>query len=827
MLLHTFNLANIIKQYNITNKTHLSEDSTFGFTFFDSDILNSANTFITLLNEGHSLCLFNENEVRFIRIDNLEKNKLAKRILNLAISRGKTYSESSRIYSNVPYTDEQISDLKHEINKKLAWREWQQTQLTYLTNNDITITHADVKDVNNLKFNFSKHSSLAHFNDAAIYRIASEILPNLIEHQSRAKKKLKSNEHEVPKGISTSYLRYLNDFENNAKELQETLIESMLARLQAYDESRGRYTNPILHIGTLLNPTIANKQQPYTITNNEFNFFNQYIEKYGSLDAKNRLYRRSWYVSNACIPTTVVITEDNGCIIVPEKLASYVPLKQRWPNWLFGDANLRQKLFLDNTLLLANLNFYTNRPKYHLNAFDPKSLNDAINNIKNNEALLKESIAKISLAPYSKISWYSFGTKTFLNKWKNTLIEKESMLIEDKFKLAEEIVNFLKTTVKDPLTVPWESYKAILDLSQELEDLVNNNTLNEPLKERIFAINTTLSRFAPIKKFVQIFDKLASGELPTAEQLDYLYSYIDRHKESDVNFIDNFKIDCKSALDKILSNLIKHLKTDPFTHRTNADLDAHERSVISLYKVIERLNDPNINQNIENTIKKSCFLKYLQHLNSKDQHKFTKQFAVYKNIIICVGKNIKVLEEPLVAHMESLEKQKLENPLLFSINCKAMIISIGNHYLEKHFDKELVKLDGALTNEFKNKGFSTEVINGLLKRRDQLVQHTSLNYLNLSASERRLLGIDSSNSKSDILNILQCSATAYRARKELDNTSISSDKKPQFVKALGQSITQCLSKCQDISEDVSRKKWFAKQYIEESILANTTHRINH
>jgi hypothetical protein len=809
MLLKFFNLAEQIKQYNLANGSKISEDSDFGFTFFQKNTLNDINKKISLINEGHDLCVFNDEEMSFIK---LERKNLREKIKQFSTQLNPTNLKPSSIYHNLHLTQSQIELLRKQIKSKLMWQEWLNKEMATLNNKILNEskeyniqslqTH---KNIEELYTNWPKHNSLALFNDTAIYRITSEILPSLYHYLQNARIALRTNQHHIPIEISTQYIKYLKEFEQDLQKLEITIVESMLARLQAYDQSRGTYSSPILHMAKKNNPAFIESKQPYKISPEEFNFFHQYIEKHGNTSAKSKLHQRSWYTSNNnnMLATTVVKSQVNGFIIVPKSFAHLVPIKKRWPSFLFGDINLRQDLFLENTYLLANLKMFANRPSYFLDLHDVKSLREPLDEINKNESLINGSILKLKSQPYSNVWWFSFGTKALFENWHKVLLEQKFKLCEAKLNLAERVVSCLKSQLINPISVPWESYELLLCLSQELEAIIKDQSINQSLQDRMYAINTTLTRFAPIKKFIEILEKLANKIQPSAEQLDYLMAFMDRHIENEADFIANLTSFCKLTLEKIVDNLIQQLKIDPFSNLSIDELAKQERLIISYYAFIERLKDNDINQSLEKRLK-FFFLRFLEHFNDNDISKSTREFVIYKNILSIMGKNVNYLDKPISHHIKDLETQKCENLLLFKINCKSLSLTLASHFLEKRFNKHITQLDNEFINKLKQKNLSIEIISSLLKQRDRLTSLNSFEDLKLNPSEQALLGIHlPENSQDNLIALFQLSAKAHSVKNKL-SSNISYEQKAHLIKNLNFTISEYFSHADNQQEVCKR-----------------------
>jgi hypothetical protein len=809
MLLTEFNLAKHIKEYNRINGTNHLESTDFGFELFSAAIIKNTSNLIKSVNEGYNLYLLSDNDIS--RCD-FKQNQLKSHIglINQA-----KIGKLGLIKDTINYLkSDDVTDLNVRLNSLKAWHKWLATQAKIEYDEKIAKQHIFSSNTEICDEEIKTKLIIARFNDSAVYKLAKETLPYLFKYIKRARKKLLIGKHSIPQDIGDKYFKYLADFEKNLKNLQTHLCNSMLERLKAFDESKGRYSNPLYFKASKTNPALSSPVQPYRMSSNEFAFFHEYVEKHGDFEAKKQSYIKSWFKRSSSLSTTIVNTQDNGQIIVPVHLAKFIPLKKRWPKWLFGDINLRQDLFKQNALLFASLKFHANKPEYFIDIYDSKSCLAPIEEINNQENLIEESLRILESSPFNKISWYSFGTKDLCREWKSTLQDKKVKLIENKFALAERLISCLKSQIVNPIQVPWETYKVLLNLSTELEQLIKQNNVHRALQDKMYSINTTLSQYASLTKFLESVNKLAKGELPESEQLGFMHRYIESRTATEPNFLESFKKYCEPELNDIKTHLYKQLKIDPFSHKTAADLQKQQKLIISFVGILKKTESSLDDKYINNRIRK-LFLNYLQHMLSSNYEQCANTFKESKSLISLMGIDVKYLDKNLIEHIESLEKQKLESPILFYVNCKSMIISLGNDLLKQRFNKEMMQLDDEIISALDKKGLSDEVITSLLKIRDRLIKGDALE--TLTPSDRKVLEIDSEQNTSHLLDLLNLSAKAHQVKYTLDN-DMPSAKKPQFIKNLSQSISKFLSQGNELSTSLKKKKWFAKQYVDETII---------
>lgn len=871
MIIKSFNLEEQIKQYNnIHNKEQL-DTATFGFKYFDSHFAETIRQLIDSINNSHELYIFNDEESQYIKT---LQQTLRVVIDDYQTAKVKPSYQKGGIYNKLPLTEEQINALNLSIQGKNEFYKWVDVNWKELNKKllDSNLTLTD--DLYEFAINWKRHSVLARCNDNAIYQIASVLVPHLIIYIVNARKELSNNSHQIPAEIAQNYKHYLTTLEQDIDKLQITLVESMLARLQAFDESRGCYSNPVIHFSETINLKInfnprdksiqsqnlrISPIQPYDITKEQFSYFHQYIEKHGSHIHRKQLYKISWFRENSSIQTTVLETQDNGLIIVPVNLKFFIPLKKRWPNWLFSDINIRQDIFKESSLLFASLLHAENKPSYFIDIYDCTSFKKPLEEIKRCETLLLDAQSNLTKPPISQVSWFSFGTKRLINKWQLYIEERKLNVIEKKFDLAERLINCLKSQAVSQIDIPWQSYEILFDLSQELENLIKNKTINQALQQKMYTINSTLSKYASVNKLIIIINKLSKVTLPTDAELDYLHRFIDSHVKTDPQFLVSFKQFCEPQLKLIVEQYLKQLKINIFDLKDAKELQNHEKLITTLFGVLNKTsgeikfhhdNEITLNSNTitsknypqlsdENNIDRAKYQKallkmLLEHLqklyslnslsissNNVIARQLVEQLNVSKNIMLTIAKEVGYLEESLIKHVERLEKLKIENSFLFKANCKSLIISLSNKLLNEHFDKELNKFDEFIHRILKVHHLSDEVIAVLLKKKAALIKDESLDTINFTPSELNLLDKKLSASNINLTSLLKMSAKAHQVKAQLTSNvnNASSISKPMLVKNLAQTISHTLKDDKGLLHPKPNKVWFAKQYLDEAILA--------
>lgn len=822
MFLPTFDLKELIKQENEKSGSQHELDENFGFHYFDKELIALLNNQIDLINSNEFMYVFSSEEGTFQKYAN--KNfSTAKNNLPTIITKGRSSSKKPSIFTNqIPNTENEIERLNQSIAKKYAWLHWAKTQVVILNKQSTWVEHKDFTDIESLKNWWDSQVALAHWTDTAIYKMASKTLPWLVKQHKKALKLLISNNHNIPPFIYNEYLNYIKKFLASCKQLEKMLANSMLARLQAldYPNNKHGFTSPIVLISKQLKIPGTIKKQPFQVKEKEINYFHHYIEQNGSSSAKKDLHKISWFKKQDSFPTTTLNSARYGTLLVPAEVIDFVPSEEKWPNWLFSGHNFRHAFFKDHIFLIATLKKQSSMLPF-IDYQDEKSYQPLIKQLATIEEMLNASLDKAHRAQ-KKLSWYSFPTKTFLKKWQTTINSQKVKIIEKKLYIAEQLAKGLDVQNSDTSTVKnlsWQACKDLFDLSCVLQAEVNNEKLNASLRARIRNIKNASARLETVSKFVELISKLAKGTIISQAEKDYLASYIERTSQKDNSFIQQARSICKAQIESILENCREELKKDPFTFRSNAELESHQRKIVCYLCIAKRIGSEEELHTIQEQAQK-YFLRYLQNILTKQSLDYENANITAQAVLGGIGELAKWGDQPLINHINELQTLKAQ-PLLFNIKCKGLIIAMGNKFLEKRFNKELNRFDMSLFQTLKKEPFNYDdlTIQEIVKIRDEII-NTDKTLLEIATtpSQKSICGLNDENSP--IPQLINLSIMPRKAEQNFKKECQPLNVRPLVIKELHRNIMQYFTNVngQTFFKSINNKKWFAKIYIDENIL---------
>lgn len=832
MFLPTFNLKTFIELENKNSGSKISDSESFGFIYFNSELLALMNQEIEIINANETMYVFSEEEASFQR--SVKKGMVAT-VINLPSiikERKRTKLQTSLFTSMVPKTESEIESHIQSINKKQEWINWVKTQAVLLRSSTTWQVASSVPNIENIKNDWDKHKDIAHWTDTAVYKIASEILPWLIKRHKKALRELLKDNHRIPNSIYNKYIQYLKDFISKSREFQQLLVHSMLARLQALDDqdNKNSYTSPVLHVSRKLNIPGCDKKQPFQVVDTEINYFRHYIEKNGSQSARKQLYKLSCFHRQDILTTSVVDSKEYGKLLIPNDFVDSVPTQSRWPHWLFRGHNFRHAFFNDYFYLLSRLKKQSNIKQHYIDPQLPTSYLPLLAGLNQTQELLNKSLNDVSTQSLN-LPWFSFGTKAFLSRWNQSLTAHKLKVIEDKLFIAEQLATNL---VSEPssthieASIPWNTCKHLFDLTSELSSFAHTESLHPNIKYRINAVKNIATKFESVNKFFHLIGELAKGVIITQSEKDYLASYIDRMKTRNDSSFDNIRVICKKQLDDIFNNLIIELKSDPFKLQSQKDLENHQKRILCYLCIVQRIGSQEQFKTVELKARK-YFLRYLQNLLLHFDDKHENHVITGHEVLRNIGNLANWIDFPLITHLDELLKLRNNDEVFFKIKCKSLVIALVQEFLQKRVFKELTQFDAALFNTLKSApyNYSDNTILEIIRIRDEMIlTGKSIREATVTLAEKSIVGLNSESTY--ISDAIDLSVSAHKTAKCLTDESIPLSKRPLEIYKLGRNIAHLFKTKPELQMParVRDKPWFCKKYLVDDILVSPEARQN-
>lgn len=332
----------------------------------------------------------------------------------------------------------------------------------FTTQNKRTL-NLSLYELHAIRLQWFTHGKFSLHSSAALCRLAQEIIPALENHLYAAQRELIKKRATIPPEIAQPYQQWLGKMFSELRHEKYLIANAMLARLQVanalHDTSADDVTVAILH---QLNEKVLDKPIHLIpgrrgLTRNAFHLFHQYIYTNGTQEMYEKLLQLTWFNNTTNTNPTdpfksdgipVVLRQQNSMpLILPAALADSIPIKSRWPRWLFRGDHFRMQFFINRQHLLANLKILpqanTKLALHNLRYYQPLRL------INQQEALLQHELLELK-QQREKISFFTDGfsaisNKLFLTKWENLLHNKQQHILASRLQVLQSIGDTIET----------------------------------------------------------------------------------------------------------------------------------------------------------------------------------------------------------------------------------------------------------------------------------------------------------------------------------------------------------------------------------------------
>ena len=803
------------------------------FSYLQTDLLNNINHLAESINQSDELWQYTEEEYYFIR----EKQGHLREMNGWLLTRKPRKKKFQ-------FTYEQSEQLQDSINHKQQWHQWLTNQVVLIHN---AVNKADARH-EAIKALWQNNQLLANYNHTHIYAIAAELLPKLIKHHQHASNWLDWQEvWRKPKQTLINYRKYLDNFQNAAQQLQQTLAESMLLRLVACDESHFRVSNPIVYFTYQLEDRslLAAKKlltDPCPLTDKEFNFFHWYIEKHGTPSVKNRLSELSWFKNQNNCCSRLVKTEE-GSILVPEQMADDVPLKRYKPQWLFWSANCRLAIAQSAGYLIARLKKRRDYSQFIVDITLPHSYQYLLDELQAKENCIKSALSANERYRESHKSFiYSLlfnRTGRYLRGWYEVLTAGYLTIFEDRLTLCEMLINSVSITAYDKdtlLKVDKHSCDQLEHLVRELERLSTSINISQTLYERLVRLITQANRLISFNKALRTIDNLAQSKICEYVEYEFLVNHINALDQREAKYVSMIKKISQPYLPQIYQKLLQEIKSCKMPFDYNECFEKRA-SIRCRYALIAKLGTDQMLDELKQKIIRQ-FFDYLQLLlcsnySSSDSYQKTRYFEFCAEIFVVVGDVAQFGAMTIADHLRDLLDLRRSSDMLWKIRCYSLIMAMANELLIKRFDKEATLLDEKLFGLLKSNPrfrYSDSTINILQATRNKLIdQELSCAVLaeNLPKAEQMLMGINYPESAS-VQDIILATAEVYKTQQAIQNDELEVVDKIQKIKSVRESLKHFLhhhpltkNNHEMATIAPGKSPWFSKYYLHEDVLSTS------
>lgn len=798
------------------------------YSFLQPDVLNNINELICTINHSDEVWQYTDEEYYFMREKNHQLREM-KAWLLLRKPRKMKFQ----------FNSEQTENLEKSIQHKQKWYRWITDQKAIIQDRLAKSTD----ELNAVTLLWHKHKYLAKHNNNSICVIAYELLPNLIKHHQYASEWLEWKERfNKPKQILLNYRKYLNDFLKATHRLQQSLADTMVLRLIAFDESHFKLSHPMLYFAEKLACLGLLKSKdtlsdPNQLSDKQFNYFHWYIEKYGTTETKNKLFNLSWFKNNTDIK---MLPTEEGTLLVPQQIFSQVPFKPAWPAWLFKSYNLRLKLAQNSSYLVAMLNHRRDLSQYFVDMTIPQSYQYLFDEFQEKENQIQNALDNIEnhLDGYrGLISAFIFSqTKQNLINWKNYLINNQLLIFEDKLSLCEKLLSSIPKCENDVKAEVMLDKQTISLLEHQLNELNRQSKclpLSMQLNDRLHKCHESFCNIINVNKVLMGINNIANEKLSDSTQSQFLAHYFKSFDTRDECSVTIIKKLSKPYLESIYLKLMQAIKSCRMPLDFQNTLTRFEQ-INCYYQIIIQLGFEQMQCALAHRIKKQ-FLYYLQaSLHAHNQMSISYEVARYlkygETVLQTIGESINFAGNTVAEHLQGLLAMQKASKTVWQIRCHSLIETLATDLIDTRFNKEALLFDRklfGLLQKHRQFQFNSTAIKLLQAIRAKLIKKNiswSDAVENLSKAEQMLLRSCHSDEQ-NIADMVVTTAQIWQTQKIVGDHNFELPQRIQSIKTLSSSMSQFLNQnalTKNIpaiqSPSSKNNRWFNKFYISDDLI---------
>lgn len=215
------------------------------------------------------------------------------------------------------------------------------------------------KQVIALKARWSKQEEYAHWNSAALMKLATEVLPVFKEYHNLLRLELKYYRRKLNKTNREAIKQYLDKLGQEIKDMECDLASTMLSRLEAASDSGDlRYSdvttqiiNELHTLGVLDKEQGRPKQARRELDRKTFKTFHKYINAHGSSEVKAGTSALRWHQPPKGSTLTAMQYKGRS-LLIPAPLLTHVR-PTHWFKRLFVSQRQQKKILAKHVYLIA------------------------------------------------------------------------------------------------------------------------------------------------------------------------------------------------------------------------------------------------------------------------------------------------------------------------------------------------------------------------------------------------------------------------------------------------------------------------------------------
>lgn len=359
---------------------------------------------------------------------------------------------------------------------------WQQWQKDNTISQKIALLQSDWVDIKNT----------SHYVSESLFIITSVILPLFDAFHKLAIQELNQNRASISQIAVQNIEKYLTSLQKELEQQRLMMVEAMYARLsiaaQSNDICYDDVTHNMLQELKILGVINIECTPRRGLTQNLFQYFHQYVHKYGNALHKNKLKDLPWLKENADYVSQNI--DKNFCIIPREMSSFEIPshTKKYFP-FFYSAHNFKANFFKDNFYLIAQLRLLSQK-----NVTQNKTLAELLRGEILEDFDQLEQKLYANAKPHKKFvgAWYNRIFRKnqchFLNVWcdymSKSIVDVASIKISWGIAIAKQLQTRLVFELDEEVIASNVTKMLINKLVASVDQSILNSSINHELTKQ-------------------------------------------------------------------------------------------------------------------------------------------------------------------------------------------------------------------------------------------------------------------------------------------------------------------------------------------------------
>jgi hypothetical protein len=361
-------------------------------------------------------------------------------------------------------------EYQNDMTKK-KMHEWYKNQHKHLKNDNYWRQFAtacknknQLDQLNCLKNNWMKQSEFSFYTSDALIEVAQGYLPLFRNYLNLLSLELKNHKKQLPFGVKKQIKNYISVLQHAINKEQQAIAQAMLCRLQTastrkdilFDDVTYALAENLRGMGLLKETYTLPSYCRRDLNEKTFNYFHEYINKYGSTEQKKSVDHLVWHKPD---DNYLVLPNSEAKLVIPKALADTLS-SPSFIEKMFGFDKQNKEFFQKRFNLIAQFRFLPN-PKEDFKSLFTFYENDKLHQLFH---LSQNAFTDAQVAEADKPTGF-FG-KFFRKDKRNLVASWQEHLSKQQKLILEKLLDYVKFITAQLST------RLELDLDQE--DLCSN-----------------------------------------------------------------------------------------------------------------------------------------------------------------------------------------------------------------------------------------------------------------------------------------------------------------------------------------------------------------